>query len=121
MFEHMTDQWVSLHRRAAELLHAIVLWHPSVTSTAWQTICPHAARLTKVLVVADVLADGGSIPTEGVWRRELAESAAAAASACTRAGLDFGPERRVAAAAERLLAVAQACAPAAAEAVARAS
>jgi hypothetical protein len=96
------DNWATLHRRAAELLHAIVLWNPGPATPSWQAMCPHIARLTKILVVADVLDETGHGPVEPVWRRELLDAATAAGEACERHGGGLGDQRPVRAAATRL-------------------
>lgn len=121
MFEHMTDTWTVLHRRAAELLHAIVLWNPGPGSPPWQAMCPPIARLTKVLMVADVLDESGAAPIEPVWRTELLAAAADAGAACARHYGDAGVPPRVAMAAQRVTAAVAVCSPRSAELVARAS
>jgi hypothetical protein len=104
------DNWTSLHRRAAELLHAIVLWNPGAATPSWQAMCPYIARLTKILVVADVLDENGRGPVEPVWRAELLDSARAAGEVCARYAVS-ADQRPVRSAAERVLLAAEACSP----------
>jgi hypothetical protein len=115
-FEHMfdpmnQDNWAILHRRAAELLHAVVLWNPPPRSPAWQAMCPHIARLTKVLLVADVLDESGGSPAEPVWRDELLASSEAVARACELHGGSVRVLPQVTVAANRLAAAIDRCRP----------
>jgi hypothetical protein len=104
------DNWASLHRRAAELLHAIVLWNPGPATPSWQAMCPYIARLTKILVVADVLDENGRAPVEPVWRSELLDAARAAGEVCERYAVGTD-QRALRSAAERVLLAAGACGP----------
>jgi hypothetical protein len=105
MFERMNpDPWADLNRRAADLLHAIVLWNPGPVSHPWQLMRPHVSRLTRTLKAAGVLETHGK-SVEPVWRSELLAAATAAARSCDKHSSSVGPQRPVKLAATRLCAV----------------
>ena len=90
MFEHMeADRWNDIHKNAMALLRAIVAWNPDWASPRWQAMCPHVARLTRVLQTVYTLDGPGARPADPDRLVELLAAAVLAASACAQhAGAD---------------------------------
>jgi hypothetical protein len=103
MFEHMgADNWNDVHRHAMALLHAIVRWDPAWESPRWQAMCPHVARLTRIMQAVHALDGPGARPGDPDRLVELLAAAVVAASACDQHARIDGPERRVKLAASAL-------------------
>jgi len=103
MFERMgADNWNDVHRYAMALLHAIVRWNPAWDSPRWQAMCPHVARLTRIMQAVHALDGPGARPGDPDRLVELLAAAVVAASACDQHASADGPERRVKSAAAAL-------------------
>jgi hypothetical protein len=103
MFEHMRpDKWTDLHRYAMELLRTIVRWNPDPDSVHWRAICPHIARLTRVLQTMEALDGPAARPSDPARRAELLVACAAVAAACDRHTSFTGAEAAVKVAAAQL-------------------
>jgi len=106
MFDHMgADNWTDVHRYAMALLRAIVAWNPDWSCPRWQAMCPHVARLTRIMQAVYALDGPGARPSDPDRLVELLAAAVVAASACEQNSTDDGPERAVKLAATRLGAV----------------
>jgi hypothetical protein len=103
MFERMgADNWTDVHRYAMALLRAIVAWNPDWNSTRWQAMCPHVARLTRILQTVQAVDGPDARPSDPDRLVELLAAAVLAASACDQNSTFDGPERPVKLAAAQL-------------------
>jgi hypothetical protein len=106
MFECMgADNWTDVHRYAMALLRAVVAWNPDWNSTRWQVMCPHVARLTRIMQAVYELDGPGARPADPDRLVELLAAAVAAAAVCEQHATGDGPEHGVKTAAGRLSAV----------------
>lgn len=96
------DNWTNVHRYAMALLHAVVIWNPDWNSPRWQAMCPHVARLTRILRTVHELDGPAARPSDPDRLVELLAAAVVAASACEQNARDEGAERSVKLAANRL-------------------
>ncbi len=78
------------------LLRAVVVWNPDWNSARWQAMCPHVARLTRIMQTVYALDGPGTRPSDPERLVELVAAAVVAASACEHHAIDDGgPERGV--------------------------
>jgi hypothetical protein len=103
MFECMgADNWTDVHRYAMALLRAVVVWNPGWDCPRWQAMCPHVARLTRILQAVHALDGPGARPGDPDRLVELLAAAVVAASACAQNSGVTPADRPVQLAARRL-------------------